>query len=386
MIARPKSARLAPLARHMRVHNRAIAVIRTSSSWKSSRRPALRNAARVERAESSDGHWRRGTRSENREQQHNGCQGGYWRTNTPTDEQNGTLCLAASPVCSSLQARSTTLPTNAPAPRLQPKPDPSGRPITLRLPRPHAGRQLEQSRLSPTRPSQEQTAAPAQSSPPSEPQQSASAVPPAPTPQAPATPPATSAAPPATAAAPPAAPATPPAAIAQDLTTSPQASERERPLDSAKATPSTPPAGATEPASTAQPSMRDQPAALPDQAASAPKKENVLVVMRGPANIRSAPGKNGRVIGTAPRDATVKELDRSHGYRSRQTPAKAGSTRRCWARLRAGSRSDRAEQSDPKQSAGDWLPFLDTYRTMCLAPEPAFRQILEDVRELRFAA
>ena len=33
-----------------------------------------------------------------------------------------------------------------------------------------------------------------------------------------------------------------------------------------------------------------------------------------------------------------------------------------------------------------WLPFLDTYRTMCLAPEPAFRRILEDIRELRFAA
>jgi hypothetical protein len=33
-----------------------------------------------------------------------------------------------------------------------------------------------------------------------------------------------------------------------------------------------------------------------------------------------------------------------------------------------------------------WRPFLDTYRTMCLAPEPAFRRILEDVQELRFAA
>jgi hypothetical protein len=29
-----------------------------------------------------------------------------------------------------------------------------------------------------------------------------------------------------------------------------------------------------------------------------------------------------------------------------------------------------------------WLPFLDTYRTMCLVPEPAFRQILEDIRDL----
>jgi hypothetical protein len=33
-----------------------------------------------------------------------------------------------------------------------------------------------------------------------------------------------------------------------------------------------------------------------------------------------------------------------------------------------------------------WLPFLDTYRTMCLAPEPAFRQILEGIRDLRFGA
>jgi hypothetical protein len=40
----------------------------------------------------------------------------------------------------------------------------------------------------------------------------------------------------------------------------------------------------------------------------------------------------------------------------------------------------------PKPPDLIWLPFLDTYRTMCLAPEPAFRGILEDIRELRFAA
>jgi hypothetical protein len=33
-----------------------------------------------------------------------------------------------------------------------------------------------------------------------------------------------------------------------------------------------------------------------------------------------------------------------------------------------------------------WLPFLDTYRTMCRVPEPAFRRILESVRELGFSA
>jgi hypothetical protein len=33
-----------------------------------------------------------------------------------------------------------------------------------------------------------------------------------------------------------------------------------------------------------------------------------------------------------------------------------------------------------------WLPFLDTYRTMCAAPNPAFRHILERIRDLRVAA
>jgi MFS transporter, MHS family, shikimate and dehydroshikimate transport protein len=31
-----------------------------------------------------------------------------------------------------------------------------------------------------------------------------------------------------------------------------------------------------------------------------------------------------------------------------------------------------------------WLPFLNTYRTMCRAPDPGFRRILEDIRELHF--
>jgi hypothetical protein len=33
-----------------------------------------------------------------------------------------------------------------------------------------------------------------------------------------------------------------------------------------------------------------------------------------------------------------------------------------------------------------WLAFLDTYRTMCVAPEPAFRRALEEIREIDFAA
>jgi hypothetical protein len=41
-------------------------------------------------------------------------------------------------------------------------------------------------------------------------------------------------------------------------------------------------------------------------------------------------------------------------------------------------------------SAFRWLPFLDTYRTLCVAPEPPLRRlledILEDIREMQFAA
>ena len=33
-----------------------------------------------------------------------------------------------------------------------------------------------------------------------------------------------------------------------------------------------------------------------------------------------------------------------------------------------------------------WLPFLDTYRTMCIAPSPDFLQALEGISALRLAA
>jgi len=34
----------------------------------------------------------------------------------------------------------------------------------------------------------------------------------------------------------------------------------------------------------------------------------------------------------------------------------------------------------------NWLPFLDTYRTMCITPASDFRRLLEGVRDLDFAA
>jgi hypothetical protein len=34
---------------------------------------------------------------------------------------------------------------------------------------------------------------------------------------------------------------------------------------------------------------------------------------------------------------------------------------------------------------GNVAPFLDTYRTMCLAPPPEFRRVLEEVREMGLA-
>ena len=33
-----------------------------------------------------------------------------------------------------------------------------------------------------------------------------------------------------------------------------------------------------------------------------------------------------------------------------------------------------------------WLRFLNTYRTMTLAPQPEFRRLLEEIHEMRLAA
>jgi hypothetical protein len=49
------------------------------------------------------------------------------------------------------------------------------------------------------------------------------------------------------------------------------------------------------------------------------------------------------------------------------------------AQATAGNRPDLAKTEI-------WLPFLDTYRTMCMVPETDFRRILEDVRQFRIAA
>jgi uncharacterized protein YgiM (DUF1202 family) len=84
--------------------------------------------------------------------------------------------------------------------------------------------------------------------------------------------------------------------------------------------------------------MRDQAAALPDQAAVVPKSANVFVVKRGPANIRSAPGKAGRVIGTAAKNSTVKELDRSGNWVQVETEAGMG-----W--ISAGLLAERSPQT-----------------------------------------
>jgi hypothetical protein len=33
-----------------------------------------------------------------------------------------------------------------------------------------------------------------------------------------------------------------------------------------------------------------------------------------------------------------------------------------------------------------WLPFLDTYQTLCMVPPPDFQRLLENIRQLWFAA
>jgi hypothetical protein len=48
--------------------------------------------------------------------------------------------------------------------------------------------------------------------------------------------------------------------------------------------------------------------------------------------------------------------------------------------------SSKARVASRSHQGGVWLPFLDTYRTMCLAPEPDFRRVLEDIRAMQLAA
>jgi len=71
--------------------------------------------------------------------------------------------------------------------------------------------------------------------------------------------------------------------------------------------------------------MRDQPAALPDQSTAVPKPEVILVVVkRGPANIRSTPGKAGRVIGAVAKNAQLKEISRTGNWVEVETQSGRG--------------------------------------------------------------
>ena len=75
---------------------------------------------------------------------------------------------------------------------------------------------------------------------------------------------------------------------------------------------------------TVQPAVQDHAAALPDLPSTTPKKERLLIVVRGPGKIRSDPGKKGRVIGTVPKSATVKELNRAGSWVQIETEAGTG--------------------------------------------------------------
>ena len=48
-----------------------------------------------------------------------------------------------------------------------------------------------------------------------------------------------------------------------------------------------------------------------------------------------------------------------------------------------GMKRKRGNRRNPRV---DWLPFLSTYRTMCLAPDASFFRVLEEIRELRLGA
>jgi hypothetical protein len=55
-----------------------------------------------------------------------------------------------------------------------------------------------------------------------------------------------------------------------------------------------------------------------------PNNDNVLILIRGPGKIRSEPGRQGRVIGTVPKNAIVKPLDRAGNWVRIETEAGTG--------------------------------------------------------------
>src|SRR6202043_3753665 len=76
--------------------------------------------------------------------------------------------------------------------------------------------------------------------------------------------------------------------------------------------------------------------------------------------------------GTASRTRTkrVRSLQSFEGQEPRQS---GGSSISCFELL--------VEERGPDNGLSQiWLPFLDTYRTMCLAPQPEFRRLLEQAR------
>jgi hypothetical protein len=57
-----------------------------------------------------------------------------------------------------------------------------------------------------------------------------------------------------------------------------------------------------------------------------------------------------------------------------------------WVDSATPAQPSAADQSQDRLSAQKiWLPFLDAYRTMCVAPQPEFRRLLEGIREMKLA-
>jgi hypothetical protein len=116
----------------------------------------------------------------------------------------------------------------------------------------------------------------------------------------------------------------PPAAAAQNATSDAPTETNEGAAKPSESSGARADARTGAPAVEQQP-MHARPTSLPDQPAAAPKQDEVIsVVKRGPANIRSAPSKNARVIGTAAKDTQLREIGRSGTWVEVETKAGRG--------------------------------------------------------------
>jgi hypothetical protein len=103
----------------------------------------------------------------------------------------------------------------------------------------------------------------------------------------------------------------------------------------------------------------------------------IIARQRKGTNHEDAPSHR---LGARPRGRCCARRYRCPSRRGRGAAARTAGSRPARTACRLRARRTRCPSRLRQGACFLWLPFLDTYRTMCLAPDPPFRRVLEEVR------